>query len=64
MSYFVSFFAKEKSQQPAWLLAFSLVRKMGLEPTRIKCYMREMQYLSGFFVLFSCTKGIKNTLSE
>nr|DAL38816.1 MAG TPA_asm: transmembrane protein [Caudoviricetes sp.] len=37
---------------------------MGLEPTRIKRYMRKMQYLSGFFVLFSCTKGIKNTLSE
>ena len=43
---------------------FFLVRKMGLEPTRIKRYMRKMQYLSGFFVLFSCTKGIKNTLSE
>nr|DAF24272.1 MAG TPA: transmembrane protein [Caudoviricetes sp.] len=41
-----------------------MVPVVGLEPTRIKRYMREMQYLSGFFVLFSCTKGIKNTLSE
>nr|DAI09788.1 MAG TPA: cytochrome d ubiquinol oxidase [Caudoviricetes sp.] len=37
---------------------------MGLEPTRIKRYMREMLYLSWFFALISCTIGIKNTLSE
>ena len=43
---------------------FSLAEMEGFEPTRIKRYMRKMQYLSGFFVLFSCTKGIKNTLSE
>nr|DAJ89493.1 MAG TPA: hypothetical protein [Caudoviricetes sp.] len=37
---------------------------MGLEPTRIKLYMREMLYLSWFSALVSCTKGIKNTPSE
>nr|DAW31294.1 MAG TPA: hypothetical protein [Caudoviricetes sp.] len=37
---------------------------MGLEPTSIKQYMLEMLYLSGFFALISCPKGIKNTLSE
>nr|DAW18123.1 MAG TPA: hypothetical protein [Caudoviricetes sp.] len=35
---------------------------MGLEPTRIKHSMQEMQRLSGFFVLFSYAKRIKNTL--
>jgi predicted component of type VI protein secretion system len=42
----------------------SVAEMEGFEPTRIKRYMREMQYLSGLFVLFSRTKGIKNTLSE